>query len=204
LVEAPSFFGLSLQRSPKLRMLFVVSLGLFLTVAGHAADPKPPWQRLLTGDDAKKAAGLERRIEELEAADKYAAAIRLGEELLALRTNVQGAEHWETVNRKWALAALKKVDALPEDKRIGWRQAKQGHAEGFSHGWRQIQIWRHAGSLPAWFQNIRGHRVRNGRTSVTTKLLLASRLSVHNHSQRWSGRAWVHVPFAGPPLRRSM
>jgi hypothetical protein len=91
--------------------------------------PKPPWQRLLTGDDDKKAGGLEKRIEELEAADKYAEAIRLGEELLALRTKVQGADHWETVNRKWALAALKKVAALPEAQRIGWRQAKQGDTE---------------------------------------------------------------------------
>jgi tetratricopeptide (TPR) repeat protein len=112
-----------------LRMLFVVLLALSLTVVAHAADPKPPWQRLLTGEDAKKAAGLEKRIEELEAADKYAEAIRLGEELLALRTKVQGAEHWETVNEKWELAALKKVAALPEAKRIGWRQAKQGDAE---------------------------------------------------------------------------
>jgi CHAT domain-containing protein len=112
-----------------LRMLFVVLLGLFLAVAAHAADPKPPWQRLLTGEDAKKAAGLEKRIEELETADKYAEAIRLGEELLALRTNVQGADHWETVNRKWELAALRKVAALPEEQRIGWRQAKQGDVE---------------------------------------------------------------------------
>jgi hypothetical protein len=88
--------------------------------------PKTPWQRLLTGDDAKKAARLEQRIEALETADQYAEAIRLGEELLALRTKVQGAEHWETVNRKWELAALRKVVALPEAKRIGWRQAKQG------------------------------------------------------------------------------
>ncbi|HKI38249.1 MAG TPA: hypothetical protein VKA46_40720 [Gemmataceae bacterium] len=45
------------------------------------------------------------------------------EELLTLHTRVQGADHWETVNQKWDLAALKKVAALPEEKRLGWRAA---------------------------------------------------------------------------------
>jgi hypothetical protein len=111
------------------RMRLLALLGLSLAVIAHAADSKPPWQRLLTGEDAKKAAGLQQRIEELEAADKYAEAIRLQEELLALRTKVQGAEYWQTVNQKWALAALQKVAALPAEKRAGWRQAARGAAE---------------------------------------------------------------------------
>jgi hypothetical protein len=55
---------------------------------------------------------LQQRIEELDAADKYTEAIKLGEELLALRTKVQGADHWQTADQKWALVALQKVDAL--------------------------------------------------------------------------------------------
>src|SRR5262249_23688555 len=86
-------------------------------------DPKPPWQRLLTGEDAKKAASLQHRIEELENGDQYAEAIKRSEELLALRTKVQGAEHWETIDQKWSLTALKKVAALPAEKRAGWRKA---------------------------------------------------------------------------------
>jgi tetratricopeptide (TPR) repeat protein len=113
--------------------------------------PKPPWQQLLTGEDAKKAAGLEKRIEELEAADKYAEAIRLGEELLALRTKVQGAEHWETVNQKWQLAALRKVAALPEAKRIGWRQAKQGAVEAD----RLDQKAQYVKALPQWEERLK-------------------------------------------------
>src|SRR5262245_17762842 len=98
-------------------MRLLALLGLFLVVVAHAAEPKPPWQRLLTGDDAKKAAGLQQRIEELEAADQYAEAIERSEELLALRTKVQGADHWETIDQKWDLMALKKVAALPAEKR---------------------------------------------------------------------------------------
>jgi CHAT domain-containing protein/tetratricopeptide (TPR) repeat protein len=80
---------------------------------------------MLTGEDAKKAAELLKRIGELADADKYAEAIRLQEELLALRMKLQRADHWETVNEKWSLTALKKVAALPEEKRSGWRKASQ-------------------------------------------------------------------------------
>jgi len=61
-----------------LRMLLVALLGLSLAVRVWAddpkprTDPKPQWQRRLTGDDAKKAAELEKRVGELEDADKYA------------------------------------------------------------------------------------------------------------------------------------
>jgi tetratricopeptide (TPR) repeat protein len=93
-------------------------------------DPKPQWQRLLTGADARKAADLTKRIDELQAADKYAEAIRLREELLALRTQLQGGDHWETVDEKWALVDSKKVAALSEKKRAGWRQAFEGEVAG--------------------------------------------------------------------------
>src|SRR6516164_139653 len=102
-----------------LRMYLVALLGLSLVVA-KGDEPKPQWQRLLSGADARKAADLARQIEELETADRYAEAIRLREELLALRTRLQGADHWETVSEKWDLALRRKVAALPEEKRVGW------------------------------------------------------------------------------------
>jgi tetratricopeptide (TPR) repeat protein len=114
------------------RMRLLVLLGMSLAVVAHAVDSKPPWQRLLSGDDAKKAAALKKQIEKLEAADRYAEAIKLSEELFALRTKVQGAEHWETVNQKWALTALKKVAPLPAEKRAGWRKAARAAAEAES------------------------------------------------------------------------
>jgi hypothetical protein len=116
------------------RMTLVGWLGLALIVLARGDDPKPQtepkpqWQRLLTGADARKAADLERRIAELEAADKYAEAFRLREEMFALRMREQGAEHWQTVTAKWDLAATKKVAALPEEGRAAWRQTAQGAA----------------------------------------------------------------------------
>ena len=118
-----------------LRMHLVVLLGLSLVMAAVGdelkpkTEPKPPWQRLLTGGDARMAANLDKRIGELEEANNYTEAIRRREELLALRTRVQGADHWETVNEKWALAATTKIAALSAEKRAGWRQAEKGSAE---------------------------------------------------------------------------
>jgi len=112
-----------------LRMLLVALLGLSLAVVAQADDPKPQRQRLLTEDDARKAADLGKRSAELENADRYAEVIVAAEELLALRTKVQGADHWETVSQKWRLGALKKVAALPDEKRLGWRKGQLG-AEG--------------------------------------------------------------------------
>jgi CHAT domain-containing protein len=112
------------------------SFGLILCAGAQPDDPqsktepKPQWQRMLTGEDARKAAELQKRIADLEAADKYAEAIQLREELIALRTKVQGVDHWETVNERWALTALKKVAVLPKENRADWRKAVEEDEEG--------------------------------------------------------------------------
>jgi CHAT domain-containing protein len=92
------------------------------------AEDMPPYKRLLQGEDAKKAAELERRIKELEAADRYDEAVKTAEELLVLRRRVQGAEHHETVDVKWDLEALRKVAALPAERRAAWRAAAKEHS----------------------------------------------------------------------------
>jgi CHAT domain-containing protein len=133
-----------------------VVCGVVVAAAGSDApksrtDSKPPWQRLLSGDDAKKASGLQQRIEELEAVDQYTEAIKLSEELLALRTKVQGNEHWQTVTEKWSLTALQKVAALPAEKRAGWRQAARGAAEA-----RSLERKAHyAEALPLWQERLK-------------------------------------------------
>jgi hypothetical protein len=88
-----------------------------LAAALAAAAEEPAWKRMLQGEDARKAEQLEKRIAELEAADKYAEAVRLHEELLALRRTVQGAGHWETVGQQWAVTAVQKVAGLPAEQR---------------------------------------------------------------------------------------
>jgi hypothetical protein len=87
---------------------------------------KPPYERMLTGDDAKKAADFEKKMIELAAADNYDDAVTLWRELLELRTKVQGADHWQTADVKWRIDQLRKVAALPTEKRAGWRMALQG------------------------------------------------------------------------------
>src|SRR5690349_6292085 len=87
----------------------VIVVGSWLTAVGFvvlaqepkpAESKKPQWQRLLTGDDAKTAEKLQQQINKSQAADDYAAAIKAAEELLVLRTKVQGGDHYETVNLK--------------------------------------------------------------------------------------------------------
>jgi hypothetical protein len=62
-----------------------------------------PALRKLTGDDAKKALELDKAIDAALKADGWDVAIARAEELLALRTRVQGPKHFETVNVEWQL-----------------------------------------------------------------------------------------------------
>jgi hypothetical protein len=159
-----------------LRMLIVALLGVAIIAVAFADEPKPQWQRLLTGDDAKKAAELQKRIAELEAADKYSEAISLQEELIALRTKVQGVDHWETVNAKWRLTVLKKVATLPAEQRAGWREAEQRALEAH----RLVQNAQYAKALPLaqewlnWCRRVLGEEHQATATSYNT---LASTLN---------------------------
>jgi CHAT domain-containing protein len=109
-----------------LRMLIVALLGLSYLAPVVADEPKPQWQRMLTGEDAKKAAELEKRTQDFLVLGNHLEAIRLQEELLALRTKVQGADHWETVDQKWNLMFLKILVALPREKRTTLNKAFEG------------------------------------------------------------------------------
>jgi len=146
------------------RMRWLALLGLSLVVVASAADSKPPWQRLLKGDNAKKAAGLQKRIEELEATDQYAEALQLQEQLISLWTRVQGAEHWQTVDQKWAWTAQKKIAALPAEKRAGWRQAARGLVEAR----RLEQKAQYVKSLPLWQEHLKWCRQVLGEEHANT------------------------------------
>src|SRR5262245_24572710 len=90
---------------------------------------KPPYERLLQGADAAKAAELDRQIDDSMKADRFPDAIRLATELLELRTQKQGAEHYETVIARWEVATLRKVAALPAGQRAAWNAALLGVQE---------------------------------------------------------------------------
>jgi tetratricopeptide (TPR) repeat protein len=85
---------------------------LALGTAAARAD-RPPWKRVLTGADAKTAAALEKRVGELEAAARFADAVRPAEEVLALRRRVQGEDHWQTADARRALETFRRLARQP-------------------------------------------------------------------------------------------
>jgi tetratricopeptide (TPR) repeat protein len=112
-------------RSVLMPLCVVAGLVVCLDVPAQALGKKP-FERRLQGKDAERAAELEKRIQAAENADNYPEAIRLAEELLDLRTQRQGSDHWETVSQRWTLEEVRTVAALAPEKRAGWRKARDG------------------------------------------------------------------------------
>jgi CHAT domain-containing protein/Flp pilus assembly protein TadD len=114
--------------------------GLLAQASRMAADeppPKPPWQRMLQGENANRAEQLQARISMLVGAGKYADAIEPAKELTALRERVQGGDHWETVDARLQVRTLKQVAALNGPQQADYqrahtasRQAEQLEAKG--------------------------------------------------------------------------
>ncbi len=102
----------------KRAILAVVAAG-----AGLAGAEEPSSQRMLQGGDAQKAAALQKRVDDLRVAGKFAEAIAPGEELLALRKRVQGEEHWEAADAARLVRTLRLAAALPADKQASLTQA---------------------------------------------------------------------------------
>jgi hypothetical protein len=92
----------------KLVLLIVLVVGTSLAVADE-----PAYKRLLQGDDAKKAEPLQKRIDELWAAGKFAEAVAPAEELLAVRQRVQGTGHWEVADAARRVQTLRQAARLP-------------------------------------------------------------------------------------------
>ena len=93
------------------------------TPAPPAGQPTAPGLRKLTGDDAKRAEELDKAIEAALKADRWDEAIAKAEELLALRTRVQGPKHFETVNAEWRLKTLRRVAPMPQEDRVAYQSA---------------------------------------------------------------------------------
>jgi Flp pilus assembly protein TadD len=92
------------------------ALVALLLVALAASAEAPPWQRQLQGDDAKKAAELQKRVMDFWAAGKFAEAVEPAEDLLALRQRVQGEDHWQAVNARGQVETLKQAARLPAEQ----------------------------------------------------------------------------------------
>jgi tetratricopeptide (TPR) repeat protein len=116
----------------KLVLPLLVSLVLFVPIADsdQALAPKPSAEKpaaprliKLTGEDEKRAKGLDEQIEKALKADRGDEAIAKAEELLALRAKVQGPKHFDTVDAEWRLKTLRLVARTPKDDRVAFVSA---------------------------------------------------------------------------------
>lgn len=136
-----------------------------LAICGPAAlaaqssdEERPAYERLLTGESAANAKNLARRIADAQRADTYDVAIKLADELFALRTKAQGADHWETVEQKWMLEYLRRVAVLSPEDRARWRKSVAGSNEATN----LRQAGRFADAIPlcrehlTWCQKVLG------------------------------------------------
>ena len=107
-------------------LAIVIAVELALTPRLHADEPapKPAWQRLLQGDDAKRAAELNTAIAAALKADRWNDAIARAEELLALRSRVQGPKHFETIDDEWRLKAFRQVGPMSHDDRLAYQASR--------------------------------------------------------------------------------
>jgi len=65
-----------------------------------------PWQRLLQGDDARKAEELQQRVDELQQAGKFEEALKGARRLTRLRVERQGKEHWQAMDTRFEVEAI--------------------------------------------------------------------------------------------------
>jgi CHAT domain-containing protein/tetratricopeptide (TPR) repeat protein len=106
---------------------FAIALPGVPTIAQTASSKEPqspvPGLRTLAGDDAQRAAELDRAIAAALKADHWDVAIARAEDLFALRARVQGPLHSKTVDAEWRLDALRQVASRSRDDRIAYQSA---------------------------------------------------------------------------------
>ncbi|MGO9921831.1 MAG: tetratricopeptide repeat protein [Isosphaeraceae bacterium] len=95
------------------------------TPAPPTGKPTAPGLTKLIGEDEKRAKGLDEQIAKALKADRWDEAIARAEELVALRTRVQGPKHFETVNTEWRLKALRQVAPMPKADRTVCQSARE-------------------------------------------------------------------------------
>jgi CHAT domain-containing protein len=90
-------------------------LGLLLAgVAQGAAPPLPPYLRLLSGAEARRAERLQKQIDAHVEAGELAEALALAKDLAELRRRQQGEGHWQAVAAGWQVRTLERAARLPE------------------------------------------------------------------------------------------
>ncbi len=96
----------------------------------NRAQPPAPGLLKLTGDDAKRAEELDKAVVAELKADRWDEAIARVEELVTLRTRIQGPKHFETVNAEWRLKTLRRVAPMPKEDRVAYLSANAMNEQG--------------------------------------------------------------------------
>ncbi len=126
-----------------IRSLILTITFCTLSLALIADDPKqtelakkPMYERLLTGDDAKKALKLMKRIADLEATDDLESAIESQKELMVFRKRLQGLDHHEFKTEQFYLSKFEALSRLNSKERRNyrqvtgrWREARRHHSQ---------------------------------------------------------------------------
>jgi Flp pilus assembly protein TadD len=79
----------------------------------------PPWKRQLSGEAAAQVAKLEQQIAQFRRGGRFTEAIEPARAVAAIRTRLQGADHWQSADADRAVVDLCKIAALPEEGRKG-------------------------------------------------------------------------------------
>jgi tetratricopeptide (TPR) repeat protein len=80
-----------------------------ILAAGMIRGDGPPPARSLEGLEAAAAEGMQSKLQSLQEAGRFEEALKVAEKLLDFRERRQGKEHWETVEARWDVEALRRV-----------------------------------------------------------------------------------------------
>ena len=97
---------------------------------GSSTNPATPqWKRQLQGADASRVKILEKQIDELELAGKFAEALEPAREVAETRTRVQGSDHWQAADARRRVETLRKIVTLPEQGQMAMKLAVESQAK---------------------------------------------------------------------------
>jgi CHAT domain-containing protein/tetratricopeptide (TPR) repeat protein len=93
--------------------ILLSSVAALPTVFAQDNDPTPPYKRVLSPDQAKQVADLEKEIARLSAAGNFAQACKPAQQALQIRTAAQGKDHWEVINARMDLDVARTLSKQP-------------------------------------------------------------------------------------------
>jgi CHAT domain-containing protein len=141
-----------MHRSSSIALSLVVLLhGVVYSCQGDEPGCKPPYQRMLQGEDAEFAAKFKSQYATAHRKEDYSQAIRYAEELYALRLSKQGADHWETIDSRWDVDLLKRAAAMSSEQRSAWRESN----EQTQRARQLLDKKQYEAALPLWQERLK-------------------------------------------------